>query len=488
MNKPIVWSIAGADNSGGAGIQADNLTLHDFNVHGCNIITAITAQNSECVKLVNVLPVDVFTAQYQTLIKEYSPNAIKLGMLGNVTIVEALVECLIRFDVPVICDPVCRSSSGGNLCDDITLYQRLFPFISVLTPNQKEFLLLAQVHCSNSDELVLQATAFAKRHKLDMVVTGGESIFSEDFSADLCIINGNAFWLQSPKQHTNNTHGTGCTFSSAIAALLAQSYPILDAVILAKSYINQCLSISANFKAKKGAIQHGGFPHAINTLPLIILEAKKVHEFPRESSLQLGIYPVVNSVEWLEKCLEEGIETIQLRIKNCTDDALDAVIQQACALGKKYQARLYINDYWQLAIKHNAYGVHLGQEDIDTADINAIAKAGLHLGISTHSWYELARAHTLQPSYIAIGPIYETTTKVMPFAPQGLQQLKQWVDFIGDAYPIVAIGGINLINAEQVLATGVGAIAMVRAITEAQDYKAAIKQLQSAMEVVVANV
>ena len=119
----------------------------------------------------------------------------------------------------------------------------------------------------------------------------------------------------------------------------------------------------------------------------------------------------------------------------------------------------------------------LGQEDLQDADLLAIQQAGLYLGLSTHSWFEIARAHSLRPSYVAIGPIYETTTKIMPWKPQGLVNLTQWNTLLSSTYPIVAIGGINNENAEQVLATQVGSIAMVRAITEAPDYVQAINEL-----------
>jgi len=486
--KPIVWSIAGSDNSGGAGIQADNLTLHDFNVHACNIITAITAQNSQRLMSMNCVSEHDFIAQYESLKSEYSPDVIKLGMLGSAAIVTTLAQILANVRVPIVCDPVLRSSSGGHLIDDANAYQLLLPYISVFTPNQQEFSVLINSSIDSIEALEQAAIAFAVKYKLSLVVTGGDNQYATTESADLCVVNGEAFWLKSPHVEQKNTHGTGCTFASSIAALLAKGYFVLDAIVLSKAYINQCLITKIEFDhVVKGPIQHAGFPLSIACLPLLNRHKATQLIFPRENSHCLGVYPVVDSVDWLERCLAEGIKTIQLRVKNKAPVEISGMIKIACEMGRQYQARLYINDYWQLAIEHGAYGVHLGQEDLDVADLQAIANAGLHLGVSTHSWYEIARAHSIKPSYIAIGPIYETTTKVMPFAPQGLEQLKQWVEFIGDTYPVVAIGGIDSTNAEQVLQTGVGSIAMVRAITEAVDYKAAIRSLQTKMEFAVAS-
>ncbi|WP_350307087.1 thiamine phosphate synthase [Photorhabdus viridis] len=191
---------------------------------------------------------------------------------------------------------------------------------------------------------------------------------------------------------------------------------------------------------------------------------------------RLGLYPVVDSLEWISRLLKTGITTIQLRIKDLPEDQIEGEIKQAIMLGRQYNARLFINDYWRLAIKHGAYGVHLGQEDLDNADLNAIQKAGLRLGISTHNEQELARAKSLRPSYIALGHIFPTTTKAMPSSPQGLEALKRQVENTPD-YPTVAIGGISLERVPDVIATGVGSVALVSAITKAKDWRQATAQL-----------
>lgn len=191
---------------------------------------------------------------------------------------------------------------------------------------------------------------------------------------------------------------------------------------------------------------------------------------------RLGLYPVVDSVAWLERLLTAGVKTLQLRIKDKQDDEVEADIVAAIALGRRYDARLFINDYWRLAIKHQAYGVHLGQEDLETTDLAAIRTAGLRLGVSTHDDMEIDVALAARPSYIALGHVFPTRTKQMPSAPQGLEQLARHIERLGD-YPTVAIGGISLERAPAVLATGVGSIAVVSAITQSGDWQAATAQL-----------
>lgn len=191
---------------------------------------------------------------------------------------------------------------------------------------------------------------------------------------------------------------------------------------------------------------------------------------------RLGLYPVVDSVEWIARLLNAGVRTIQLRIKNKRDEDVEADIVAAIKLGQQYQVRLFINDYWRLAIKHRAYGVHLGQEDMDVASLEAIRDAGLRLGLSTHDNMEMDRALVARPSYIALGHVFPTNTKQMPSAPQGLAQLAEHIKTLGD-YPSVAIGGISMERVPAVLATGVGSVAVVSAITLAPDWQAATAQL-----------
>ncbi len=191
---------------------------------------------------------------------------------------------------------------------------------------------------------------------------------------------------------------------------------------------------------------------------------------------RLGLYPVVDSAQWIERLLDAGVRTLQLRIKDRRDEEVEADVVAAITLGRRYNARLFINDYWRLAIKHQAYGVHLGQEDLQATDLSAIRAAGLRLGVSTHDDMEIDVALAARPSYIALGHVFPTQTKQMPSAPQRLEQLARHVERLAD-YPTVAIGGISLARAPAVMATGVGSIAVVSAITQAADWRLATAQL-----------
>ena len=197
----------------------------------------------------------------------------------------------------------------------------------------------------------------------------------------------------------------------------------------------------------------------------------------------IGFYPVVPTAAWVERLLGWGVRTIQLRIKAAdhTPTEISAEVIAAIAAAKAVSgAQVFINDHWQLALAANAYGVHLGQEDLDTADIEALRSAGIRLGLSTHTPAELARAKAVHPSYLAIGPIYPTTLKVMPYEPVGLERLAAWAK-LAAPYPVVAIGGISLDRLPGVMACGVDGAAVVSAVTLAADpHQAALDGLKMA--------
>jgi thiamine-phosphate diphosphorylase len=200
----------------------------------------------------------------------------------------------------------------------------------------------------------------------------------------------------------------------------------------------------------------------------------------------LGFYPVVPDAHWVEQLLQWGVRTVQLRCKPthpagtgtgagadkglASDSALAQQVRAAVAAGRALPgAQVFINDHWRLALAEGAYGVHLGQEDwaaLAEDERATLRASGLRLGLSTHTPEELALAHAAQPSYLAIGPVYPTTLKVMPYEPVGLERLAQWAQAVAPC-PVVAIGGISLERLAGVRACGVEGVAVVSAVTQA---------------------
>ena len=179
-------------------------------------------------------------------------------------------------------------------------------------------------------------------------------------------------------------------------------------------------------------------------------------------------YPVVDSAAWVQRLLPLGVKLVQLRIKDATQAQLQTEIHAALAACRAHAAQLVVNDHWQLALDAGADFVHLGQEDLDGADLPALRRRGVRLGLSTHSDAELERALAQAPDYIALGPVYPTTLKRMPWPPQGLPRIGEWKRRIGPL-PLVAIGGITLQRAQGCFDAGADAVAMVSDITRHKD-------------------
>jgi thiamine-phosphate pyrophosphorylase len=170
-------------------------------------------------------------------------------------------------------------------------------------------------------------------------------------------------------------------------------------------------------------------------------------------------YPIVPDTDWLKRLLPAGLRLVQLRIKDAPAEVIGRQIEDAIRLCKRADCQLVVNDYWQLAIEAGADLVHLGQEDLANADLRALRRAGIKLGISTHSDEELDIALSVDPDYVALGPIYPTLLKKMPWAPQGLERVATWKAKV--PCPLVAIGGITPDRARFVLEAGADSLAVI---------------------------
>jgi len=501
MNN-IVWTIAGSDSSAGAGIQADLYTFHDLGADGCSVISAVTAQNSQAVQLVESVSEKMFTQQLASLAEDMPAKVIKIGLIASVEHVKILAQQLALYKQTwahkpfVIYDPVAVASTGDEMAEEginEVIKTQLLPQIDLLTPNANEVLTLSGHALISGESFKPAVDKLISMGCGSVLIKGGHFELVDDIALDYWSDGKREIALTSPRLDNVHTHGTGCTLASAIAATIALDYFIEDALVIAKAYLNQGLKASKALGAGEGSVAHCGWPTERADFPDVVLPESKIgYELDLPGSLEagsgfkpcdtikLGLYPVVDSVEWVERVLKLGVKTLQLRIKDKQPEQVEQQIIDAIALGKEYDARLFINDYWQLAIKHNAYGVHLGQEDMDVADLPLIADAGLRLGLSTHGYYEMLRARQLKPSYIALGHIFPTQTKEMPSDPQGLTRLSKYANLMSDI-ATVAIGGINLERAPAVWQTGIGSIAVVTAITLADDPKQVVERFNEIM-------
>lgn len=186
-------------------------------------------------------------------------------------------------------------------------------------------------------------------------------------------------------------------------------------------------------------------------------------------------YLIVDSADWIDRLVPIGVKLVQLRMKNIPDHQLRAEIRRAKATCAKHGCQLIVNDYWQIAIEEGCDYVHLGQEDLATADASAIRAAGMKLGLSTHDEAELDIALAERPDYIALGPVWPTILKKMKWAPQGVERLSDWKARIAPV-PLVAIGGLNPDRLEAVFENGADSAAVVTDITLSADPEARTRE------------
>ena len=299
-----------------------------------------------------------------------------------------------------------------------------------------------------------------------------DQIVAAHRNADLCIPIP-TFSLNTPPPQIDNEAAVDHYELAGTLAAIEMGFIESDARTLGKAWSRMTL-------------QDGGFnpfkwpsrPEHFDLLPWTRnMNPNAFKECPK----RLGLYGVMPDAEWVKRMVDAELPTVQLRFKSEDKSKIRKQIKESVAAVKDSKTLLFINDYWQEAIDAGAYGVHLGQEDMEVADLDEIRAAGLRLGLSTHGYAELAHADRFCPSYIAMGAVFPTNLKKMPTAPQGLGRLYQYAKLMSH-YPLVAIGGIDQDSIHAVARSGVGSVAVVRAITQAKDPKATVKHLQELMQ------
>jgi len=493
----IVWSIAGNDSGGGAGLSADARAAAAFGVHLCPVVAAITAQNSLTVTHVEPLAPELLDAQLAALVDDLPPAAIKTGLLGsaaNIAVVARWIDRLRqRAPVALVVDPVLGASSGAAFADDavLTAYRdQLLPRATLVTPNEREARRLVGEGADTQNAPQL-AEALRALGAAAVAITGGDSAHAPSCSLDWIATEHASGWLALPRVGTPHTHGTGCTYASSAASALALGFVAADALVLAKMATTH--AIAHGYAAGQGAgpvAARAGFGTQPEHLPVLswddhfdIDSCSRLlggRQSPISSETpDIGLYAIVDRAERVAQVLAAGVRTVQLRIKTPAqpDAAWHAVLRaqlaQALAACRQAGATLVVNDHWRAAAELAAgdarhIAIHLGQEDLlalGAAGRAELASTGLRLGISSHSLWELCRARSLAPGYVACGPVWPTLTKAMPWVPQGLDNLAWWVRMAG--VPVVAIGGIlDHTQAEQATRSGAAGVCIVRGLAD----------------------
>jgi len=261
--KPIALTIAGSDPSGGAGLQADLKTFHQFGVYGEAVVTLITVQNTMRVSRVECLPAELVSEQLRAVLEDLPPAGAKTGALGNREIVEAVAEAAAGFTFPLVVDPVLISKHGAPLLADDArraLLERLIPRAALVTPNLQEAAALAGIAVGDVESMRRAAEAIARLGAKAVLVKGGHLAST---ATDVLLAGGRFYEFPAPHLATRHTHGTGCTYSAAIAAGLARGLPLPEAVQAAKAFITEAIRSNPGLGRGAGPVNH----HARIALP-----------------------------------------------------------------------------------------------------------------------------------------------------------------------------------------------------------------------------
>lgn len=252
-----VLTIAGSDCSGGAGIQADLKTFAAFKTYGMSVITAITAQNTMGVTDVHDIPDSIIKAQLVAVMEDIFPDSIKIGMVSKTETVEVICQALREYNCKnVVVDPVMVSTSGCKLLQDDAIEAvrtELFACADIITPNLFEGEILSGMKINGKKDMIIACEKIQKDYNGYVLLKGGHLTDSSD---DLLYKDGNAIWIEGDRIANENTHGTGCTLSSAIAAGLARGMDVEGAVRLAKKYVAAAISYGLDLGKGRGPLNH----------------------------------------------------------------------------------------------------------------------------------------------------------------------------------------------------------------------------------------
>lgn len=513
-------SIAGSDPSGGAGLQADLKTFSALGVYGATAITAVTVQNTVGVKYVHALPPQVVYDQIVTVMEDIMPDAVKIGMVNDAETLDAIVRALTlhrpRF---LVVDPVMVSTSGCALMQADALQvmeERLLPMADIVTPNLPEAWTLAGTD-SSVDEA---AQAILRLGVKALLMKGGhaEGTTKTDYLYVSYDDGVKRTEFSSATVDTFNTHGTGCTLSSAIAAMLARGHGMEEAVRQAKMYLTEALKAGADVVVGHG---HGPVCHFYDDAVIRSYGYKVIRSSGSEAIRSSGSevirssgYKVIrsnrktvkpNNLKTLKSklqfithftdrysyldsammALEGGCRWIQLRMKDADEAEIERTARQILPECRRRGAVFIIDDHVELVKRVGADGVHLGKNDMPVDEARRILGDEFIIGGTANTFEDIQRLAAQGADYIGCGPFRFTTTK-KNLAPmlgiEGYENIVSLMKTHGINLPIVAIGGITYDDIPRIMSTGVTGIAIsgsvLRADNPVEEMKRMVNQLR----------
>ena len=474
-----VLSIAGSDCSGGAGVQADLKTCSAHGVFGMSVIVSVVAENtSRVIDFENVSP-EMIGKQMDAVFEDVEVDAVKIGMLPDPKCMEIVAKKIRQYGPRyVVTDPVMYAKNGCPLMEMTAidaLIQRILPLADVLTPNIPEAEKIADMKITSVKEMEEAARKIQALGCGAVVVKGGHAVGS---ALDVLFDGRNLYHFDAPRIATSNTHGTGCTFSSAIASHLALGVPLKEAVGLAKEYVSMAIAHSPSIGKGHGPTHHfyDLYRHGLGSLG-------KGSSFGEGCGIDYSLYLVTDrtrmGAETLQEAVEQavlgGVTMVQLREKDAEAVAFYQLAVEVKKVTEGYGIPLIINDRIDIAMAVDAAGVHVGQTDLPVNVARKILGKDKLLGVSVSSLEEAVKAEADGADYLGVGAMLPTKTKedAAVVSLDELSRIRKAVHI-----PVVAIGGIRKENAALFWNCGVDGLAVVSAVIAQKDIRQAALELK----------
>lgn len=493
---PHVLTVAGSDSGAGAGIQADLKACAARGVYCSTVITAVTAQNTLGVQDVSIVSEESVAAQLKSVLSDMRVDVVKTGMLPSIAMVKILQDSLKQFPVQaLVVDPVMVSTSGDVLAGPSildTFRQDLLPMADIITPNLKETsALLGGKQLETINDMRSAAKSLHDMGPRNVLVKGGDLPSSSD-AVDIFFDGKDFYELRSSRIKTRNTHGTGCTLASCIAAELAKGSSMISAVKVAKRYVETVLEYSKSINIGNGP--QGPFDHGLK-LKRSVCGSSRMQKFDPSD---LFLYAVTDSgmnKKWgrsitdaVKAAIDGGATIVQIREKDAeTGDFLESA--KACLeICRLNNIPLLINDRIDIALACDADGVHVGQSDMPVNTVRTLLGPDKIIGVSCKTPEHALKAWADGADYIGSGGVFPTNTKANNRT-IGLDGLKEVC--LASKLPVVAIGGINLGNAREVMELGVvnlEGVAVVSALFDRECVEVETRKLHDLLKETVGSV
>lgn len=471
MRYITALTIAGSDSCGGAGVQADIKTMTALGVYAASVITSVTSQNTKGVYAVEPIRAEAVESQMDAVFDDIVVDAVKIGMLGNAGIVKAVASCLSKYKPHnIVLDPVMVSTSGHALIDNEAISElvgRLLPMATLVTPNIPEAEWLSGININNADDIDRAAMAISKLGCRAILIKGGHLEGTE--KTDRLYVSGKLVaTYRNRSLETRNTHGTGCTLSSAIAALLARGETLTAAVRHAVEYLHGAISKGKGINQGAG---HGPVCHNF-----MFESADNRHAVKSLDGVSLQFISHYNDrhsyTDGISLALKGGCRWIQLRMKDATEEEFVATAKKVREMCSEYNATFIIDDRVELVEAVGADGVHLGKNDMPVDEARRILGSKYIIGGTANTIEDVERLYISGADYIGCGPFRFTTTKKNLSPMLGIEGYREIIKNMrqrGIAWPMVAIGGILPSDVHDIMDTGISGIAVSGAILNADD-------------------